>query len=111
MRDALASGRGAVLATGHVGNWHLGPYFLGQNDLPPITVVMHEEPDPETQRIEASCRRVLARGAPGESYAIASGSAPANREVVRRICALLDEFTEIPTTVLAAARKALLAEK
>jgi len=56
LRDTLAAGRGAVLATGHLGNWHLGPYFLGQHDLPPITVVMHEEPDPETQRIESSLR-------------------------------------------------------
>jgi Kdo2-lipid IVA lauroyltransferase/acyltransferase len=66
LRDALRAGRGAVLATGHLGNWHLGPYLLGQHGLPPLTVVMHQEPDAGAQRLEETLRdqrmRVLYSG-------------------------------------------------
>jgi Kdo2-lipid IVA lauroyltransferase/acyltransferase len=56
LQELLSSGRGAILATGHLGNWHLGPYLLAQQKLPQITVVMHEEPNRETQRIEVALR-------------------------------------------------------
>jgi lauroyl/myristoyl acyltransferase len=66
LRELLGAGRGAVMATGHLGNWHLGPYLLSQHGLPPLTVVMHQEPDPGAQRIEESLRdqrmRVLYSG-------------------------------------------------
>lgn len=56
LRAALAHGRGAVLATGHLGNWHLGPHFLRDDGLPPVTVVMHQEPDSRTQQLEQRVR-------------------------------------------------------
>ncbi len=56
LQEHLSGGRGAVLATGHLGNWHLGPYYLAKHGLPPVTVVMHEEPNQRTQQIEASLR-------------------------------------------------------
>lgn len=56
IRQALASGQGAVLATGHLGNWHLGPLFLGQHGFPPVTVVMEQEPDPRVQQLERAFR-------------------------------------------------------
>lgn len=56
LTGVLAGGNGAVLATGHLGNWHLGPYFLCQHGLPPVTVVMNQEPDRGTQRMEEEMR-------------------------------------------------------
>jgi KDO2-lipid IV(A) lauroyltransferase len=56
LTSVLSSQRGAILATGHVGNWHLGPYFLAQHGLPPVTVVMHEEPDRGAQEMELELR-------------------------------------------------------
>jgi KDO2-lipid IV(A) lauroyltransferase len=56
MAQALAGGGGAILATGHVGNWHLGPHFLAQHGFPQVTVVMEQEPDPQVQQLEASLR-------------------------------------------------------
>lgn len=56
LREVLRPDRGAVLATGHLGNWQLGPHYLARHGLPPVTVVMHEEPDPGAQRIEAVLR-------------------------------------------------------
>jgi dTDP-glucose 4,6-dehydratase len=41
-------------------------------------------------------RAVLARGVDGESYAVGGGVQPTNLEVVRRICALLDEYRPRP---------------
>lgn len=54
--NVIASGKGAILATGHVGNWQLGPYYLAQHKMPPLTMVMSEEPHPDTQHIEAMLR-------------------------------------------------------
>ena len=56
MHRALEDGQGAVLATGHLGNWHLGPYFLARHDFPPVTVVMEAEPDAAVQRMEQASR-------------------------------------------------------
>lgn len=54
--DNLAPDRGGILATGHLGNWHLGPYFLARHGLPPVTVVMGREPNAETQQLESLLR-------------------------------------------------------
>jgi len=56
LRRALEGGQGAVLATGHLGNWHLGPYFLSRHGFPPVTVVMEAEPDAAVQRMEQGSR-------------------------------------------------------
>lgn len=56
LRGLLSEGRGVILATGHLGNWQVGPYLLAEHRLPPVTVVMTEEPDPGSQRIDAGLR-------------------------------------------------------
>lgn len=52
LREAIDRKTGVVLVTGHLGAWQLGPYLLGALDLPPLTIVMAEEPNAETQRLE-----------------------------------------------------------
>ena len=56
MERALEGGQGAVLATGHLGNWQLGPHFLSRHGFPQVTVVMEAEPDPGVQRMEQDSR-------------------------------------------------------
>jgi len=56
LRDILRPDRGAILATGHLGNWQLGPLYLDQHGFPPVTVVMTEEPDQDTQRMVSAIR-------------------------------------------------------
>ncbi|MCA9672786.1 MAG: lysophospholipid acyltransferase family protein [Myxococcales bacterium] len=56
MRAALDGGRGAVLVTGHIGNWQLGPALLGRDGFPPLTVVMAQEPNAQTQQMERALR-------------------------------------------------------
>lgn len=56
MERALDGGEGAVVATGHLGNWQLGPHFLSQHGFPQVTVVMEAEPDAGVQRMEQASR-------------------------------------------------------
>lgn len=56
LRESLSPEQGVILATGHLGNWHLGPYYLAKHGLPPVTVVMNQEPNQGTQRIEEANR-------------------------------------------------------
>ncbi len=56
MERALGGGEGAVVATGHIGNWQLGPHFLSQHGFPPVTVVMEAEPNAGVQRMEQASR-------------------------------------------------------
>jgi len=56
LQRALSGGRGVILATGHLGNWQLGPYLLAQHQLPPVLVVMNQEPDQGAQQVEAGLR-------------------------------------------------------
>ena len=56
LRSALSEGHGVILATGHLGNWQLGPYLLGEQELPPVLVVMNREPDQGAQQVEAGLR-------------------------------------------------------
>lgn len=68
LREALRPGDGAVLATGHIGSWQLGPRYLRDHGFPPVTVVMAEEPRRETQEMVAELRRDAPRVAyPGRS--------------------------------------------
>ncbi|MCC6748452.1 MAG: lysophospholipid acyltransferase family protein [Deltaproteobacteria bacterium] len=56
LEAALAAGRGAILATGHLGHWQVGPYLLRDERLPPTTVVMAEEPHEGVQALEGELR-------------------------------------------------------
>src|SRR5579859_5654928 len=41
----IASGRGAVAVTGHLGAWQVTPFVIGRTgELPPLTMAMAEEP-------------------------------------------------------------------
>jgi Kdo2-lipid IVA lauroyltransferase/acyltransferase len=56
LQAALAGGSGVILATGHLGSWQLGPYLLAEHRLPPVLVVMNQEPDRGAQQVEAGLR-------------------------------------------------------
>lgn len=45
LKDALALGRGAILVTGHFGNWEAGAVLMKALEVP-LTVVAMPEPDP-----------------------------------------------------------------
>jgi lauroyl/myristoyl acyltransferase len=51
LEAALARGKGAVVATGHLGAWQLGPHLLVRGGFGPVTVAMAEEPNPALQRL------------------------------------------------------------
>jgi len=58
LRDALALGRGAILVTGHFGNWEAGAVLMKALQVP-LTVVAMPEPDPNVNRIRHRVRREL----------------------------------------------------
>ncbi len=58
LKDALALGRGAVLATAHLGNWELGGALLALDGWP-INVVTLEEPSTELTEMRDAYRRRL----------------------------------------------------
>jgi phosphatidylinositol dimannoside acyltransferase len=45
LRDAMARGRGIVMALPHVGSWEWGGYWLGLEDMPMTAVVERLEPE------------------------------------------------------------------
>ncbi len=55
LRDALALGRGAILVTGHFGNWEAGAVLMKALQVP-LTVVAMPEPDPNVNRIRHRVR-------------------------------------------------------
>jgi predicted LPLAT superfamily acyltransferase len=54
LRAALDAGHGAVVVTGHLGAWQLGPYLLARDGAGPLTVAMAEEPNPALQHFVAA---------------------------------------------------------
>jgi len=74
LRGNLHPGRGAIVATGHLGSWQLGPHYLDRHGFPPVTVVMTEEPDSDAQRIVAEIRDHRPREAGGLPWS--AGRAP-----------------------------------
>jgi lauroyl/myristoyl acyltransferase len=58
LRDALALGRGAILVTGHFGNWEAGAVLMKALQVP-LTVVAMPEPDPNVNWIRHRVRREL----------------------------------------------------
>ncbi len=55
MKEVLESGRGCVLATGHLGSWELGAIFLVQHGFP-VVIVGQRENDPEIQALRKEIR-------------------------------------------------------
>ncbi|HEY3358505.1 MAG TPA: lysophospholipid acyltransferase family protein [Polyangia bacterium] len=55
-----AAGRGAVIVTGHLGAWQLGPYLLADDGVGPLTVAMAAEPNPALQRFVDAFRHPFA---------------------------------------------------
>ncbi|HMU38804.1 MAG TPA: lysophospholipid acyltransferase family protein [Pseudomonadota bacterium] len=43
---------GAILATGHIGWWQIGPFLHGWHEMPPFYIARAEEPNPLTQQWE-----------------------------------------------------------
>ena len=73
LESALAGGRGAVFATGHIGNWELMAAALARAGFP-ITAIAKESYDPRfTRLVEGGRRRlgveVIHRGRAGSSAA------------------------------------------
>lgn len=58
LKDALALGRGAILVTGHFGNWEAGAVLMKALQVP-LTVVAMPEPDPNVNRIRHTVRTEL----------------------------------------------------
>jgi hypothetical protein len=58
VRDALALGRGAILVTGHFGNWEAGAVLMKALEVP-LTVVAMPEPDPNVNWIRHRVRSEL----------------------------------------------------
>jgi predicted LPLAT superfamily acyltransferase len=54
---ARAGGRGAIIVTGHLGHWQLGPYLLANEGLGPLAVAMAAEPNAALQRFMESFPR------------------------------------------------------
>jgi len=57
LEAARAAGRGAIIVTGHLGAWQLGPYLLAREDVGPLAVAMAQEPNPALQRFMESFPR------------------------------------------------------
>lgn len=55
--EAIAGGRGVILATGHLGGWTLAPFVMAHLGFPVPTMAMAEEPDPRLQAWEQRWRR------------------------------------------------------
>jgi predicted LPLAT superfamily acyltransferase len=75
LRVALAAGRGAVVATGHLGPWQLGPYLLEQAGHGRVVLAMAPEPDRDAQQFEQAHAlrgrfRVVQVGGPLSSLAL-----------------------------------------
>ena len=58
LKDALALGRGAILVTGHFGNWEAGAVLMKALQVP-LTVVAMPEPDPNVNWIRHRVRAEL----------------------------------------------------
>lgn len=56
MLDALKLGRGAIVMTGHLGMWQIGPFLAEWRGLPPLHMAMAEEPNPMVQAFEQRFR-------------------------------------------------------
>jgi len=53
----MASGRGAVAITGHLGAWQVTPFVIGRTgELPPLTMAMAEEPHGGAHGFESQLR-------------------------------------------------------
>jgi KDO2-lipid IV(A) lauroyltransferase len=57
LEAARARGRGAVVVTGHLGAWQLGPYLLAREGVGPLAVAMAQEPNAALQRFMESFPR------------------------------------------------------
>lgn len=56
---SLIRENGAIMATGHIGMWQVGPFLSGWKDLPPLYVARAEEPNPMTQKWEERFQQKL----------------------------------------------------
>lgn len=54
--DAVAAGRGAIAATGHLGMWQVGPFLAEWRGLPQFYLAMAAEPNPMVQQFEQRFR-------------------------------------------------------
>jgi lauroyl/myristoyl acyltransferase len=48
--------RGAVMATGHLGNWQIAPFLMSRKSYAPLTMAMAEEPNQRTAEFERRFR-------------------------------------------------------
>ncbi len=73
---AKAQGRGAIVVTGHLGYWAMGPFLLEKTGVGAPVMAMAEEPNAELQRFEQRFRSrwriVYTTGSPFASLELAS---------------------------------------
>lgn len=67
--------KGAIMATGHLGMWQVGPFLAEWRDLPPFYVARAEEPNPLVQKWEQRFRDrfkiIYTTGSPFSALSIA----------------------------------------
>jgi KDO2-lipid IV(A) lauroyltransferase len=57
--DLKKQGRGAVLVTGHIGNWQIAPFLMAPKSFAPMTMAMAEESNPQLTAFEQRFRERL----------------------------------------------------
>jgi KDO2-lipid IV(A) lauroyltransferase len=73
---AKAQGRGAIIVTGHLGFWSLGPFVMERSGVGAPTMAMAEEPNQRLHEFEQRFRRkwkiIYTTGSPFSSLELAS---------------------------------------
>ena len=59
LEKAVASGKGAIIISGHVGNWELGGSWIAQKGLAPITAIVRHSQDPKEKSLVDAMRNKL----------------------------------------------------
>ena len=97
---AMAAGRGAILATGHLGFWTLAPFVMAHLGFPVPTMAMAEEPDPRLHAWEQRWRRgwsvVYTTGSPFASLGLVAALGRGEAVAIQMDRAVGERHVEVP---------------